>query len=198
MGTQETAADQLWALTASGAFASWPSPADRGTETAVLWRVGVFEFVEARSFPVRFLGQVRPQAVVLLRHRVTGRLVWVVNVHLAPKRKRRDGEAERDAATVALLAEVARLRGTGVPVLVTGDMNEHEEIMCKATAAGLLSANGGAWEDGRCRVFGRVGIDWIFGSAAVQFGSFAYDKTGKAMRVNDHPAARVWVTIPGQ
>lgn len=200
IGLQEVQVDQLGVLMAAtgGAFASYPPLGNTGSGVpqALIWRVDTWEVTAATTFMIPFVGERRPQPVVLLRNRLSGREVWFVNVHLSPRRARRDGEGERNVATAALIAQVRELQTTGIPVVVTGDMNEHGEIYCNlAMSTGLTSASGGSVAGG-CRP-PRSRVDWIFGSPIVNWSGFAYHSDPAVRRITDHAIAVAQVSVPG-
>ena len=109
---------------------------------------------------------------MLLRNRATGGEFWVVTIHNSPRTQ----EADRDSATAAEIALFNRLRATGRPVLVTGDMNEKAEWFCKAsTGAGMVAANGGSGAGGCVLPPGPLRIDWIMGGGGVDFSGYVQD-----------------------
>lgn len=198
-GLQEAQRDQLAVVLSSGDWKSFPDPATSrtpATAQSVVWRDDVWELVEGRSFPIPFLDQQRQQPMVLLRHRATGREMWFVNVHLAPRRDRRDGEGERNAGTLALAAQVRGLQEAGLPIAVTGDMNEHGEIYCDLTSTtALVSASGGS-NSGRCLPPRRMRVDWVFGTPDLGWSGFRFAVDAQVRRVTDHTIPVVEVTVP--
>ncbi|GEP40134.1 hypothetical protein NPS01_37970 [Nocardioides psychrotolerans] len=192
VGLQEIQVDQLATVMAAtgGAFTSYPPLGQRGTSVpqAIMWRVDTWDVLAATTFTIPFVGQQRAQAVVLLQHKASGQQVWFINVHLSPRRPRRDAEGERNAATALLVAQIRDLQTTGLPVVVTGDMNEKGEIFCDlALGTGLTAANGGSVVGG-CRP-PRARIDWIFGSPALTWTGFGYLEDSEVRRITDHPIA---------
>lgn len=218
VGAQEVENDQIAALTGPGSgWDSYPRPAGHFQSQAVLWRTAVFEMVTATSFEIPFLDWQRPQQVVLLRHRETGRLVWVVNNHLAPKRGRDSNfQDQRDIGTAALLDQVQRLRNNPVtappdtqgsdgtttvlapagdtPVLVTGDMNQKDRTACPLVGVGFIPAQGGGWFDDGCRL-GHTRIDQVLGADGTTFTHTWYDRSRAVARITDHHITRTRVTL---
>lgn len=192
VGLQEIQVDQLATVMAAtgGAFTSYPPLGQRGTSVpqAIMWRVDTWDVLAATTFTIPFVGQQRAQTVVLLQHKASGQQVWFINVHLSPRRPKRDAEGERNAATALLIAQIHDLQTTGLPVVVTGDMNEKGEIFCDlALNTGLTAANGGSVVGG-CRP-PRARIDWIFGSPALTWTGFGYLEDSEVRRITDHPIA---------
>ncbi|MDO9496655.1 MAG: endonuclease/exonuclease/phosphatase family protein, partial [Nocardioides sp.] len=198
VGLQEIQVDQLATVMGAtgGAFTSYPPLGQRGTSVpqAIMWRVDTWDVLAATTFTIPFVGEQRAQAVVLLQHQASGQQVWFVNVHLSPRRPGRDAEGERNAATSLLIAQVLELQATGLPVVVTGDMNEKGEIFCDlAVSTGLTAANGGSVVGG-CRP-PRARIDWIFGSPALTWTGFGYQEDPEVRRITDHPIAVAQVRV---
>jgi endonuclease/exonuclease/phosphatase family metal-dependent hydrolase len=161
---------------------------------AIMWRVDTWDVLAATTFTIPFVGEQRAQTVVLLQHKASGQQVWFINVHLSPRRPRRDAEGERNAATALLIAQVRELQTTGLPVIVTGDMNEKGEIFCDlALSTGLTAANGGSVVGG-CRP-PRARIDWIFGSPALTWTGFGYQEDPEVRQITDHPIAVAQVRV---
>ena len=128
---------------------------------------------------------------MLLRNRATGGEFWVVTIHNSPRTQ----EADRDSATAAEIALFNRLRATGRPVLVTGDMNEKAEWFCKAsTGAGLVAANGGSGAGGCVLPPGPLRIDWIMGGGGVDFSGYVQDGASLA-GITDHYFVHADVTV---
>jgi endonuclease/exonuclease/phosphatase family metal-dependent hydrolase len=199
-GVQEAQPDQMAVLLSSGVWKSYPDAAsspEPATAQSVVWRDDVWRLVAGRSFPIPFLDGSRPQPMVLLRHRATGREMWFVNVHLTPRHDLRDGEGERDEATRALAAQVRFLRETGLPIVVTGDMNEHGEIFCDLTSSTALVAASGGSNSGRCLPPRMMRVDWIFGTPDLQWSAFRFAQDPQVRRVTDHTIPVVEVTVPG-
>lgn len=198
VGIQEAQVDQMRVLTRRGRWQAFPDPRSaKNTETAqsVAWRRGHWELVKAGTFSIRFhLDQVRKQPMVQLRNRRTGRLLWVVTAHLTTGTSPR-AVAERRAGTHRLVAHVNRLRRTGVPVVVTGDMNSRAEFFCDFSAGtGLRSPAGGVHDGQTCTPPWPMRIDWIFGTP--QWSQFRYADGGVLDEVTDHDVPVAWATLP--
>lgn len=187
-GLQEAQVDQLKVLTRKK-WDAYPDPhnaTNDRTAQSVIWRRSRWRMVEAHDFTIPFnVGQRRRQPVVLLRHRKTGRQIWVISMHMTAG----GGEAgvkERKVGTRRLIKEVERLRKTRVPVFVTGDMNDHRKLFCKVTRHTHLHAASGGSHDGRCVTPYPMRVDWLFGSPAVRWNDFRFADGGVLDKITDH------------
>jgi endonuclease/exonuclease/phosphatase family metal-dependent hydrolase len=196
VGFSEIQKDQLavFMRDTGGAFDVWPGTAlgNNGVPQSLVWRKSLFTATAKESVTIPFMGQRRPQPVVRLKHNGTGRELWVVNVHNAPRSR----ESERDQAMGLELAVVNELRRTGLPVLFIGDMNEKEEIFCAVTGRTDLYSPRGGSRGGACRPPSGMRVDWIFGSSDVRFSGYTDEKTAELRRITDHGVLHSRVTIP--
>lgn len=196
IGFQETQRDQLATfMRATGnTYDAWPGEqlGAGGVPQTMVWRTDLFTAVEKRYITIPFLGQRRKQPVVLLRHNQTGREFWVINAHNAP----RDRFAERAQAQALEISTINELRRTGLPVLFVGDMNDKEKIFCGVTGQTDLYSPLGGSNDGTCRPPRGMRVDWMFGSAGVQFDGFRDDKNPALRRATDHAVLLAQVTLP--
>ena len=129
------------------------------TDNSILWDPGVFEMVSGSKFTITFVDRPRPQPIVRLRHLATGRELYVVNTHPSPG----DGRylTQRRNAQATLVSVVNNLRSTGLPVLVTGDMNDRGEFYCRVVPrpgwsppTGAATARAASRRPSRCRSTG--------------------------------------------
>lgn len=186
VGTQEDQTDQLAGLQARTGFAAYPGLAWGSAETdnSILYNPDKFEFVSGSKFIIPFMGRPRPQPILRLRDRATGREFYVVNTHPSAH----DGryEVERRHGEDVLVSVVNQLKATGLPVLVTGDMNDREIFYCRvAPAAGLVSASGGSYGDGCHPPPLPVAVDWVLGSG-VTWSGYWRDTAPVENKVSDH------------
>lgn len=186
LGAQELQADQLRGLQARTGMAAYPGFAwgEAETDNSILYDPGVFELVSGSKFTVTFMGRARPQPVVRLRHRATGRELYVVNTHPSAG----DGvyATQRRNAQVTLVGVVRDLRATGLPVLVTGDMNDREAFYCNVVpAAGLSASNGGSYGSGCQPPPSPIAVDWVVGGG-VTWSGYWRDTTPVTQRTSDH------------
>jgi hypothetical protein len=191
--------DQLSVLNARLAgYSIWPQHAlgSNGQRLQIAWRSSQFEMLDRGSVAYPFDNQSIPLPYVLLRDRGTGAEFWVLSTHNSA----RDLEGERDAATAIQIALMRRLMAeSGKPVIIGGDVNEHEEFFYKVCGAlGFLAANGGG---AGCSLPPRpLRVDWIMGGggAGVDFSGYVQDGATLA-RITDHYFihAAVSVVDPG-
>ena len=109
---QELQSDQLAALQSRTGFAAFPGYAWGSAETdnSILYDDGRFEFVSGSSFTIPFMGRPRPQPILKLKVRSTGREFYVVNTH--PSARGGQYLAERRQGQDAL---VASSTSSGIP-----------------------------------------------------------------------------------
>ncbi len=186
LGTQELQADQLRALQSRTGMAAYPGFAwgEAETDNSVLWDPGVFELVSGSQFTINFMGRPRPQPIVRLRHLASGRELYVVNTH--PSAGGGRYAAERAGGQNTLVSVVNGLKAEGLPVLVTGDMNDREAFYCSVVPrAGLVASNGGSYANGCAPPPGPLPVDWVVGSGATWSGYWR-DTTPVTQRISDH------------
>lgn len=156
-----------------------------GSHNSIAWRKDTWDLVssEIHEFPSH-LGRQQPTPLVRLRNKETGQEVYFMNVHNAPGYHKGGTQQKwRDLAVnkqVALINELKRK--TGLPVIVTGDMNDKEIAFKRMTQeADLKAANA---PNGRMPK--HMSLDWIFGSKAVDFSGFKRLAKGVVGRITDH------------
>ena len=200
VGLQEGQVDQLKALTRSGEWTSYPDPRQsRDTQTAqsVAWLSAEWSLVEARVFRIPFdYTQTREQPMVLLRHQRTGQRVWVISMHLTVGRSER-ALLERRVGTRRLVRHVRELEATGVPVIVTGDMNDRETFFCRVAGKTSLRSPVGGGFDGSCALPTEMRIDWIFGTPTIGWQDFRYADDELLDRITDHVVPVATATLGG-
>lgn len=197
VGLQEFQMPQAYTFASAAAdFDAYPGTSgdNRSVQNSIAWDTSVWRLIESGTTPIPyFSGNRIPMPHVLLQHRVTGQRVWFANYH-NPADKFGSAERWRDLATSMEVALVNQLQQQH-PVVMTGDMNEREEFLCRvATGAGMHSANGGYADSSGCHWPRPTKVDWIVGTAALQFsGYLAIDS-----RVSDHPLLVSDATIAAQ
>jgi hypothetical protein len=192
IGMQEVQADQLGVLV-SGLpnYTVWPAQAfgSNGLRLQIAFRDDLFELVDTGSITTAFSSQMRPIPYVKLRDRRTGGEFWFVTVHNSP----RGMEAERDAATGAEISLLNQLLDSGLPVFVSGDMNEPNEFFCRVGAAtGMVAANGGSTSGGCALPPAPTGLDWLMGGNGTDFSNYA---RVAVPGISDHPIVYSDVTL---
>ncbi|WP_246210631.1 endonuclease/exonuclease/phosphatase family protein [Nocardioides piscis] len=200
MGLQEPNSDQMFHFlkAARGTWDVWPRPesGDDAVEAPLAWRTSVWEAVEKTTLTTQFISKELPRPLVRLRHRITGKEIWVLNVHNAPW----DYQFKRDKATRVQLAKINELRATGVPVFYIGDMNEKRTLLCNVLKkTDLVSPYGGSYDPVTKRCTNppsRMRVDWIFGSPEAAYSNFEYTRPPLLSLVTDHNMALVDVRLP--
>jgi hypothetical protein len=187
LGTQELQNDQLASLQSRTGFAAYPGLAWGSAETdnSILYDDSRFEFVSGDSFTIPFMGRPRPQPILRLKVRATGREFYVVNTHPSAH----DGRylVERRQGQAALVNIVNGHNDSGLPVLVTGDMNDREEFYCNVVPqAGLVASNGGSYSGGCHPPPSPIAVDWVVGGNGVSFSSYWRDTTTETRKISDH------------
>ena len=173
VGLQEMQADQMRSFhkRTGGAYAMYPGfsgEREIDGENSVAWDRSTWQALEKRAFTIPYFhGNRRTMPLVKLRNLRTGMTAWFANVHNPASTREHGGSAKWRAKAIRSEARLARrLHATGVPVFLTGDMNEREQAFCPLTgSAPLQAARGGSHTDGTCRANDPKYVDWAFGSS---------------------------------
>jgi endonuclease/exonuclease/phosphatase family metal-dependent hydrolase len=186
---------------AQGAWALYPGRqlSNYAAHNSIGWRTAEWKLVEANALPITYFnGQRVPMPFVLLRHLPTGRLVWFANFHNPASTKSRPPQAKwRKKAKNAQIALANRIHESGVPLILTGDMNERETYFCAMTTrAPMKSASGGSWGPSACKPPKDVRIDWVFGSNDLTFSNYRVNRGELVQKITDHPMIVADVTVP--
>lgn len=190
LGMIEAQRDQMRVLVNRGNWRSYPWwKRSTNTETAqsVLWRPGKWKKLRGKRFTIPFhFGQKRKQPMVLLKHKRSGKKMWVVATHYtfgSSKRARR----ERRVGIRRTIRHVKKLQQTGHPVLLTGDMNSRRRVFCAVLRETSLDAPlGGSYRNGTCRPPTGMRLDWIFGSRRYRWSDFRFADGRLVDRITDH------------
>jgi hypothetical protein len=185
LGTQELQPDQLNSLTSMTGFAAYPGYAfgARETDNSILYDDTRFEFVSGSYFTIHFMHANRPQTILRLRDRETGREFYVLNMHASAGEGRY--AVTRRAGHYTAAATVNRLKAEGIPIFLTGDMNDRVEFFCRlAPITGMVSADGGSTVGG-CHTGASPAVDWVLGWGNVGFSNYIEDRSTLG-RVSDH------------
>ena len=136
VGFQELQLDQFSAFysLAGDRYGIYPGGVDRRTvQNSIAWSLASWRFVEGHTVPIPYFDGVEWQMpVVLLQNVQTGQLAYFTNFHNPATNKKHPGQKKwRVEATRREVALVKSLYWeTGLPVFVTGDMNDREEYFC--------------------------------------------------------------------
>ena len=195
VGLQEMQSDQMRSFLKRtdgkyGVFPGLHGKREIDGENSVAWDRSAWEAVKRKTFTIPYFhGKRRTMPLVKLRNLHTGMTAWVANVHNpASTRSRGKNDKWRAKAIKAEVRLARRLNKTGVPVFLTGDMNEREKAFCPLTGkAPLKAARGGSHRDGKCRAGNPRYVDWAFGSKKLSFGDYVEDRGRVNRRTSDHP-----------
>lgn len=183
IGFSEMQNDQLGVfLNNAPAYDVYPGYAlgNAGVPTSLAWNTAVWRLVETQVIYIPFSGQIRPQPVVKLANVASGVEIWVMNVHNSPQGM----EGERDRAEAVELAKINELTADGTPMIVMGDFNEKQEILCRVTASTALESVIGG---GSCYPPPQpMRVDWIFASPSFTFGSYEVTRASPVPYITDH------------
>jgi endonuclease/exonuclease/phosphatase family metal-dependent hydrolase len=203
VGFQEMQAKQVdqFMAKAQGKWGLYPGRqlSNYAAHNSIGWRTAQWKLVEANTVPITYFnGQLVPMPFVLLRHLPTGRLVWFANFHNPASTKTRPPQAKwRAKAKAAQVALANRLHESGVPLVLTGDMNERETYFCAMTTkAPMKSASGGSWGASACKPPKDVRIDWVFGANYLRFDNYRVNRGDLVQKITDHPMIVADVTVP--
>lgn len=185
IGLSEPQPDQITALdvATNGDFSFYPGNT-MGYEAApqsVMWKDSEWTFVWGNTVQMPFMKGSRPQALVRLRNTSTGREVYWINAHLSPGKM----QADRDKGMDIIKQVVKQVAGDGLPVLVTGDLNEHAKAFRRiACPTDLNAAVGGETKGAACRPPKAMRVDWIFGRGS--FDNTDVNQGAQVRRTTDH------------
>lgn len=186
VGLSEPQPDQInqFNVATRGAWTFFPGNT-QGYDAApqsVMWKDSVWQYVWADTAQMPFMRKSRPQPVVRLRHRTTGREIYMINAHLSPGNM----QADRDKGLAIIVELVKLLKGDNLPVIVTGDLNEHALAFRKiACGTWLDAAIGGRSSGGACDLPKGMRVDWIFGGRG-SFSRTVIDTSSRVRRTTDH------------
>jgi len=166
-------------------------------ENSIGWDGNVWELVKPQTISIPYFnGRARPMPYVLLRNKATGVQIYFANFHNpADTRQFQNQQRFRSEATRREIELFNSLQKTGIPMFVTGDMNERDEYFCRVTGSTGLKAAAGGSNSGRCVVPHPTQIDWIMGSPDVQFTAYGIDRGALARRTTDHPVVTATVIV---
>jgi hypothetical protein len=202
VGMQELQPQQLDAFRAIQGTTWDLYPADTLTRidghNSIAWRTDVWELVEANTIAIPYFKGAKVQMpYILLRNLASDRLVWFANFHNPANTRANPDQAQwRAQARVIQVGLANKLWESGVPLVVTGDMNETRPYFCALTTGSpMKSANGGSWGTSVCSPPARMKIDWIFGSNDVGFAGYRVNRGTLVRKASDHPMILADVTV---
>ncbi len=190
VGLQEFQGPQYRAFRsqAGGTYDVWSPPGD--TENAIAWRRQRWSLVRSGAFSIPYFdGHPRRMPVLRLRDRATGRESFFVNVHNPADTRRFPRQGRwRDMAVAREGALVRRLtRSTGLPLFLTGDMNDRLKVFCQLAGHASMRASNGGTRGQSCNPPKRAGIDWVFTAGGSDFSDHTVDSSRAVKSISDHP-----------
>lgn len=195
VGVQEIQPDQVTSLDTAtdGKYTIWPgtSMGYAGAPQSVMWRTSEWAAVWKDTITIPFMRtQPRPQPVVRLRNRASGQELYWINAHFSPGKM----EDDRRKATAIVIKTIRKLQKDGLPILLTGDFNDHNRVFCQVTAKTKLRAALGGSNNGSCKPPAGRRVDWIFGSVGA-FGKISISQGPQVRRTTDHAVQDVSFTV---
>ncbi len=170
----------------------------KATRNSVAWKLDEWELVSASWVEIPYFhGNLMRMPVVLLRNLASGQEAYFSTFH-NPANARGPAAKWRKQATDIEIALANRLRSeSGLPVYVTGDMNERDIYFCRMTSGtDMLAANGGFNDGGSCGPARPTYIDWVFGSPETTFTGYAANRGPRIRRSTDHPMIVAQAALP--
>jgi len=165
---------------------------------SVMWDATQWEFVKAVDVNVPVIGTTRPNPMVRLKSKLTGKNIWVFNVHNSSKNTP-ERQRERNAAVKIEIGKILAQRAKKIPVVFLGDMNERKVVFCKVVRqTDLKAVSGGYATQSTCKPPSRMHLDWIFVSPEFKVRSFEFERTPRVSRITDHSVLSSRTTIPGR
>ena len=186
VGLSEPQPDQISSLdvATNGEFSFYPgnTMGYYAAPQSVMWKDSEWSFVWGNTVQMPFMRGSRPQALVRLRNRSTGHEVYWLNAHLSPGKMQDD----RDKGMAIIKQVVKRLGQDGLPVLVTGDLNEHAKAFRRiACPLDMNAAVGGRTAGKTCKLPPAMRVDWIFGKGGT-FADTDVNQGAQVRRTTDH------------
>ena len=201
-GFQELQGDQLAAMQRHTSMDFYPGFAlrRRDSENSIGWRRDTFVAVERHTVTIPYFnGHGRAMPYVRLKNLDTGLEAWFANFHNpADTRQYHHQQRWRSRATSIEVDLANRLMKTGLPVFITGDMNERDSYFCRMTSGAPMVAARGGSHNGGCQPGNPRAVDWIFGSQGVSFSDYAEDRSHLVDITTDHPVVSTSVRIVGE
>jgi hypothetical protein len=169
------------------------------SENSVGWRTDKFTLLDATTVNIPYFdGHPRPMPVVLLRDKATGMMTYFANFHNpAETGQYRNQGKYRLAATNIEIALQNQLVRSGIPRIMTGDMNERADYFCRVTAGAKLKAARptSVRKDGVCYAGRPRAVDWILGSRWAKYTNYVEDRGPLVDKTTDHPVIVSTVTV---
>lgn len=171
----------------------------RDTENTLIWRRSSFDLVSGDTLAVPYFdGNTRLMPVVRLRQKSSGREAYFINVHNPANTADYPHQESWRAKAIAIERQkIIDLRATGLPVFLTGDLNDRTEAFCPLTA-GKLMLSADSVPSMTCAPPKSLWIDWILAAGPARFSTYDRDWSAKTQGITDHPivSARTFLAPP--
>jgi hypothetical protein len=166
-------------------------------ENSIGWDTDVWQLITPQTILIPYFGgNNRPMPYILLQNKATGVLSYFTNFHNpADIRQFKHQFKFRVEAEKREVGLFNALEKTGIPVFVTGDMNEREQYFCTVVGSTSLHAAAGGSVTSGCQPPRPTQIDWILGSKDVAFSDYTIDKSKLVHFTTDHPVVSATVTV---
>ncbi len=156
---------------------------------SIAWRRDTWNLLRTETIQIPYFdGNLIRMPYVLLQNRQTGQQAWFFNTH-NPADAHGPAQKWRNKAVAKEIDLVNGLRQEypGVPVFVTGDMNDREKFFCPMTSSTeLLAANGGSTADGTCTMPVPSRVDWVLGTSDMSFTGYTALHDALVQKTTDH------------
>lgn len=187
LGLQEVQPEQLRSIVSGTGYASYPG-SDVGSlnqVNSIIYDPEVFEFVDGSTIMMSNGNGVRAAPIIRLRHRASDREMYFLNAH-PPSGSGGGDVAKRVGGFNQIVSAVNDLKKSGLPVFVTGDMNDRARFFCHVLPpTGMVASVGGSTAGG-CRPPGLMPVDWVVATSDVSFSNYSRDETPIRRRISDH------------
>jgi hypothetical protein len=203
VGFQELQSPQLTKFLSitDGAWGVYPALQlkKRDSDNSIAWRTDKFRLVNATTVNIPYFdGNARAMPIVLLRDKASGMLTYFTNFHNpADTSKHHHQQKWRVEASNIEIALQNQLTASGIPRVMTGDMNERADYFCRVTAGAYLkAARPGTYRDkSGCHGDHPRAVDWILGAQRADFSKYVEDRSDLDAKTTDHPVIVATMTV---
>ena len=162
---------------------------------SIAWRKDQWSVLQTETIQIPYFdGNLIRMPYVLLQNKQTGQQAWFFNTH-NPADAHGDAQKWRDKAVKKEIDLVngLRVQYPGIPVFVTGDMNDRDPFFCPMTgntelraANGGSSVPGGTVENGGCTLPEPSRVDWVLGTSDMSFTGYTALRDALVQKTTDH------------
>ena len=176
-----------------GAWAAYPGLQLKkiDSENSIIWRTAKFDLVNATTVDIPYFdGSPRAMPVVLLRDKASGMLTYFTNFHNPADTAQHHNQGHwRNIATDIETKLQNQLMRTGIPRIMTGDMNDRAAYFCALSAKAFVAAArpGTYTRHGVCHADSPRAVDWILGAQRMKYSNYVEDRSHLVDITTDHP-----------